>query len=219
MFDTASERVSRSLRVVVLIGVMLAGAATVAHAQSRAPQLSVTVPDAPGVGPTVTASNLFAQTDLRDLVRAGFPASLRYRVELWRTGGLFDDLEGRSEWQLIVQYDPSAQRYGVIRRQGNRLEDAGNFATLATAQTVIERPVRTTLTPEVAGARYYYVLNLDIEALSVSDMDQLERWLRGVRGGTAAAAVGSGVRTLMLRMLGGEKKHYTAKSSYFQAER
>jgi hypothetical protein len=209
----------RSLRRVVLAGVMLSGTATPMLAQSRGPSLSVTVPDAPGLGATVTASNLFSQTDLRELVRAGFPALLRYRVELWRTGGLFDDLEGRSEWQLIVQYDPSAQRYGVIRRQANKLEDAGNFATLATAQTVIERPVRTTLTPEVAGARYYYVLNLDIEALSVSDMDQLERWLRGVRTGTAAAAVGSGLRTLMLRMLGGEKKNYTAKSSSFVAER
>ena len=46
-------------------------------------------------------------------------------------------------------------------------------------------------------------------------MDQLERWLRGVRGGSAASALGSGVRTLMLRMLGGEKRHYDGKSVSF----
>jgi len=52
----------------------------------------------------------------------------------------------------------------------------------------------------------------------VSDMDQLERWLRGARsGGTAASALGSGVRTLMLRMLGGERQHYTGRSATFRA--
>ena len=71
--------------------------------------------------------------------------------------------------------------------------------------------------PEREGARYYYNLTLDIEALSVSDMDQLERWLRGARsGGTAASALGSGVRTLMLRMLGGERQHYTGRSATFR---
>jgi hypothetical protein len=50
-------------------------------------------------------------------------------------------------------------------------------------------------------------------------MDQLERWLRGVRGSTAASAVGSGVRTLMLRMLGGENRHYDRRSPTFVAER
>jgi hypothetical protein len=67
--------------------------------------------------------------------------------------------------------------------------------------------------------RYYYALALDIEALSVSDMDQLERWLRGVKGNTAASAVGTGLRTLMLRMLGGEKRHFTGRSVVFVGEK
>jgi hypothetical protein len=176
-------------------------------------------PPAAGGGATVTATNLFAAPDMRDLVRSGFPASLHYRLELWRTGGLFDDLEGRLEWEVIVQYDPSAQRYRVVGRQSGKVEDLGNFATLATAQMTLERPTRTTLTPDREGSRYYYTLALDIEALSVSDMDQLERWLRGVRGGTAASAVGSGLRTLMLRMLGGEKRHFSGRSTVFVAEK
>jgi hypothetical protein len=40
-----------------------------------------------------------------------------------------------------------------------------------------------------------------------------------VRGGTAASALGSGVRTLMLRMLGGEKQHYAGRSPTFTAEK
>ena len=188
-------------------------------AAQRRPSLDVTPSVAGSSGAVVNATNLLAEQDIRDLVRSGFPASLRFRLELWRAGGLFDDLEGRLDWDLIVQYDPTAQRYRVVRRQGGQLEDLGSFSTLSTAQTVLERPSRATLSPDRAGVRYYYAVSLDIEALSVSDLDQLERWLRGAKSGTAASAVGNGVRTLMLRMLGGEKRHYTARSGVFVAEK
>jgi hypothetical protein len=203
----------------ILLAVLLLGArGAPLHAQRRV-ALEVSPPIAMAGTPTVTTTNLFGDADMRDLVRSGFPASLRFRLELWRVGGLFNDLEGQRDWELIVQYDPSAQRYRVVQRQGNRLDDLGSFATLSTAQAVLERPTRILLAPEREGSRYYYNLTLTIEALSVSDMDQLERWLRGVRGGTAASAFGSGMRTLMLRMLGGEKRVYDKRSSTFTAER
>ena len=206
-------RLGSALALLLLLGVPTAVVA------QRRPAIEITPPPSATVGATVNASNLFADAGIRDLVRSGFPASLHYRLELWRTGGLFDDLEGRSEWDIIVQYDPTGQRYRVVLRQGGQHEDLGSFATLATAQTVIERPWRSTLIAERGGVRYYYTLAMDIEALSVSDLDQLERWLRGAKSGTAASAVGSGLRTLMLRMLGGEKRHYTARSPVFVAER
>jgi hypothetical protein len=196
----------------VLVALLSFGSAPLA-AQRRV-QLTVTVPTAAAPG-LVTATGLFADPEMRELVRSGVPASLRFRLELWRAGGLFNDLVGTHEWELIVQYDPSGQRYRVVRRLGGRLEDLGSFATLATAQAMLERPLRITLVPDRGGRRYYYNFVLDISALSVSDMDQLERWLRGVRGGTAAGALGSGVRTLMLRMLGGENRHYDRRSAQF----
>ncbi len=201
--------------IALLLALSLIGPARLA-AQRRA-TLEVAPPTAPGTGALVTATNLFADADMRDLVRSGFPASLSYRLEAWSAIGLFDDLEERAEWQIIVQYDPSAERYNVVRRQGGRIDDLGSYQTLASAQAVIERPYRAPLVPKRPGTRYYYTLALTIEALSVSDMDQLERWLRGVRGGTAASAVGSGIRTLMLRMLGGEKRTFTEKSPSFNA--
>jgi hypothetical protein len=204
--------------VAVLLAVALSGRASPLHAQRRV-ALDVAPPAAAVDMPVVTTANLFGDADMRDLVRSGFPASLRFRLELWRVGGLFNDLEGQREWELIVQYDPSAQRYRVVQRQAGRVDDLGSFATLSTAQAVLERPTRILLAPEREGARYYYNLTLTIEALSVSDMDQLERWLRGVRGSTAASALGSGMRTLMLRMLGGEKRVFDKRSITFTSER
>ena len=209
---------SRLALTALLAVALLVGRGAPLHAQRRV-ALDVAPPIAMAGTPTVTAANLFGDPDMRDLVRSGFPASLRFRLELWRVGGLFNDLEGQREWELIVQYDPSAQRYRVVQRQGGRLDDLGSFATLSTAQAVLERPTRILLSPEREGSRYYYNLTLTIEALSVSDMDQLERWLRGVRGGTAASALGTGMRTLMLRMLGGEKRVFDRRSITFAAER
>jgi hypothetical protein len=203
---------------VLLAGVLLASVPAVAYAQRRV-VLEIAPPAGVAASPLVTTTNLFGDPDMRDLVRSGFPASLRFRLELWRVGGLFNDLEGQREWELIVQYDPSAQRYRVVQRVGGRLEDLGSFATLSTARAVLERPTRIALLPERNGSRYYYSLTLTLEAMSVSDMDQLERWLRGVRGGGAASALGSGMRTLMLRMLGGEKRVYDRRSVTFVAER
>lgn len=208
----------RRLPRLLLAAALTAASAPALHAQRRV-VLEVAPPVPGSGGATVTATNLFGDPDMRDLVRSGFPASMRFRLELWRVGGLFNDIEGRQEWEVIVQYDPSAQRYRVIRRQRGRVEDLGSFATLTSAQATLEQPLRAPLLPERAGSRYYYALALDVEALSVSDMDQLERWLRGVRGGTAASAVGTGVRTLMLRMLGGEKRHFDGRSATFVAGR
>lgn len=209
---------SRPFAALLLALAVVAGGAAPARAQ-RGVTLDVAPPASAAIAPTVTTTNLFGDPDMRDLVRSGFPASLRFRLELWRVGGLFNDLEGQSDWELIVQYDPAAQRYRVVQRQNGRLDDLGSFATLSTAQAVLERPTRVLLSPERPGSRYYYSLTLTIEALSVSDMDQLERWLRGVRGGTAASALGNGMRTLMLRMLGGEKRVYDRRSVTFTAER
>ncbi|MDB4881086.1 MAG: hypothetical protein JWL60_2532 [Gemmatimonadetes bacterium] len=198
------------------MALLLLGSAPL-HAQRR-PLLDVAPPTAGVRAPVVTTSNLFGDPDMRDLVRSGFPASLRFRLELWRVGGLFNDLERHQDWELIIQYDPSGQRYRVARRNGDRLDDVGSFATLSTAQLLLERPLRVALLPERDGVRYYYNLVLNVEALSVSDMDQVERWLRGMRT-DGAASIGSGMRTLMLRMLGGEKRTYEKRSATFVAER
>jgi hypothetical protein len=210
--------VPRPRRFLLLAGALVLGGAGPLHAQRRV-QLDVAPPTAATRAATVTTTNLFGDADMRDLVRSGFPASMRFRLELWRVGGLFNDLERQHDWELIIQYDPSAQRYRVAQRHGDRLEDVGSFATLSTAQLMLERPLRVPLLPDREGSRYYYNLVLNVEALSVSDMDQVERWLRGVRGGGAGAALSNGVRTLMLRMLGGEKRTYERRSPTFVAER
>jgi hypothetical protein len=178
-----------------------------------------------GAGPHIGFANVLNDEATRELVRAGFPAQLHFRLELWRVGRWINELERSVEWDMVVGYDPASQSYRVRRRFGNQVEDLGAFATLSSAQAASERPLRVPLTPRRPGRRYYYNLILDVEALSVSDLDQLERWLRGelqpaVRGDhNPLTALGSGARTLVTRILGGERRHYERRSATFWAER
>ena len=159
---------------------------------------------------------------MRELLLNGFPAALRFRLELWRVGGLFDDIENSTAWEMLVRYDPYSKQYLVVRRQGSGLEDFGGFPTLEAAQSVMERAFPVALRPRRGGARYYFNVVLDVETLSVSDLDELNRWLKGelqpaVRGKRAPlSALRRGIGTLLSRVLGGEKRHYEARSGAFR---
>lgn len=217
-----------SIRSVVAFAFAFSAAAPLggrAGAQTRV-QLDVIVPAGTLTatqGPGVVGKNLLADPTTRELLRNGFPTKLHYKLELWREKGLFNDVEGSTEWEVLVQYDPASQTYRAVRRNGKQLEDFGSFVTLTSAEEPLNRPYRVPLRPRTQGGRYYYNVFLDITTLDVSDLDELQRWLRGelqpaVRGKTnPASALKNGLGTLLSRLLGGERRHYEQRSETFTA--
>jgi hypothetical protein len=193
-------------------------------AAQRGPQLEVSLlpANSPPVGASVSARRLLGDAKIRELLLNGFPAAMRFRLELWRAGGLFDDLEKSERWEVLVRYDAYKKQYLVVRRQGNSLEDFGGFPTLEAAELVLDKAWPVKLKPERGGTRYYYNIVLDIETLSVSDLDEVQRWMSGelqpaVRGKRAPfSALARGFGTLLSRVLG-EKRHYEARSGTFRA--
>jgi hypothetical protein len=192
----------------------------------RGPSLQVTplAANSPPRGAEVRANGLLRGAKLHELMRSGFPAALTFRLELWRVGGLFNELESSALWNVLVRYDPYSQQYLVVRRQGESfVQDFGGFPSLEQAEAVLDRPFAVLLSPRRSGTRYYYNVVVDIEALSVSDLDELERWLRGelrpaVRGKRAPlSALRRGLGTLLSRVLGGETRHYESRSDTFTA--
>ena len=53
--------------------------------------------------PSVVGKNLLADPTTRELLRNGFPTKLHFKLELWRESGLFNDIEGSTEWDVLVQ--------------------------------------------------------------------------------------------------------------------
>jgi len=173
-------------------------------------------------GPLVRGYGVLADRKLRDMLRNGFPARLHYRVELWSAGGVLNDLERATEWDVIVRYDPLDQTYAVARIAGGVVTPLGRFRQLADAQTAVERPHRAAIVAPRRGKRYYYNAILDVETLSLSDLDEVELWLKGelrpaVRGQrNPGTALTRGLRTLFVRLVGGERRRYEQRSRTFR---
>lgn len=204
--------------------VVFAAAGSPVAAQRR-PQLEVTLPARQSLGeegPTVRVRNVLGERYVTDLLRNGFPARLHFRAELWTSGGLFDALQRSAEWDVLVRYDALQQRYDVVRVVRDSAAAVGRFAQFADVVAEVERPVRAPIAPLKARRSQYYNVKFELEMLSVSDLDEVERWLRGelkpaVRGErNPGTAVGRGMRTLLARVLGGEMRRLEARSRTFR---
>jgi hypothetical protein len=170
----------------------------------------------------VRARHVLRERYVTDLLRNGFPARLHFRAELWTAGGLFNSRERSAEWDVLVRYDALQQEYEVVRVMRDSAFARGRFAQFDDAVAEIERPVRAPITPLRSRKSQYYNVTLELEMLSVSDLDEVERWLRGelkpaVRGDrNPGTAVGRGMRTLLARVLGGEMRRLEARSAIFR---
>jgi len=173
---------------------------------------------APTIGATVGTESLLDDPKTRELLHNGFPARIHYRLELWRTGGFSDERRGLTEWEVLVAFDPAAETFNAVRRgdEGRVLENYGGFPTLIAAEAAFGRPLRVDLHPDGSG-RFYYNLVLDVQTLTVSDLDALQQWLRGPEppSRNPLKAIRSGLGTLVSRLLGGDKRHYERRSDVF----
>ena len=177
-----------------------------------------------GEGPAFTARAVLATADLRELVRGGFPARLHFRCELWRDERMNNSIAAAVEWDMLVRFDQLSRKYEVFRIADNRVSRLGQFDSAAEMEALVEKPYRVQAPPMTRGRRYYYDTSLDIEVLSLTDLDEVERWLRGevrpaLRGDrNPGTAVTRTIRGFFVKLLGGERRHYQAQSRSFTAE-
>jgi len=190
-----------------------------------APGIDVSLPTSSSpnyAGPVVRTANVIADADLRKLLQNGFPAHLSYRADLWSRSGWFADVESTVEWDVVVRYEPLTKTYRVARYVGDRAENLGRFERYEDAQAAVARPYLPPLPARHTRSRQYYIVVLDVEVISMSDLDELERWLRGelrpaVRGKrNPGTALGRGISTLATRLLGGEKRRYEQRTETFR---
>lgn len=203
-------------RLFALVGLLWASPLV---AQRNDVKLDVAVPlnGAVSEGPSVTVANVLSNPKTRELLRSGFTTGIHFRLELWREGRVVNDLTGRMEWDVFVFYDPTAQRYNVVRRMGSTQENFGGFETITSAEAQFDGPFRAPLHPTRSG-RYYYNLVVDVQSLSESDLDASLQWLRGSSGpvkGNPITALRSGLGTFLSRVLGGGKQQYQHQSGRF----
>ena len=214
------------MRLLLPIAFLLSLIAVPAAAQSDA-RLEVSLPaaaDLARLAPAIRAVNVLGDRRLEELLHSGFPARLHYRVELWSADGVFDDLKSQAEWDVIVRYNPLERRYTAARIVQEHVTSLGTYAGFDSAQAAIARPYRPAMRLPSGGGRHYYIVMLDVEMLSVNDIDEVERWLRGelspaVRGEhNPGTALSRGAKTLVTRLLGSRSRHYEARTRVFRRQ-
>ena len=216
----------RALTVAAVMAIVSFAFAAAASAQEDA-RLDVQLPTrsvGAGDGPSFAPRAVLASRDLRDLLRGGFPARLHFRCELWRNDRLNNQLDAAVEWDMLVRFDQLNRKFEVFRIVGDRASRLGRFDTAEEAEALVEKPFRIMAPPMRHGTSYYYDSSLDIEVLSLSDLDEVERWLRGevrpaLRGDrNPGTAVTRTVRSFFVKLLGGERRHYQTQTRTFLAE-
>lgn len=223
--DGAGRR--RRVRALLLAG-WLAVAALALDASALAAQSTrgaeIRLPAAAALaseGPQVRLVGVLDEREVRELLGHGFPIRIHFRTELWQTGGWLNDLRGAVEWDVVVRQNALARTYDVARIVGTQVTPLGRFATIDEAVAAAERPYRVPLVPR-GGERSYFNVVLQVETLSLSDLDEVELWLRGElrpavrRPGTAGTALGRGLKSLFSRLLGGEVRTYEVRSPTFR---
>jgi hypothetical protein len=185
---------------------------------AQRPPLGVTHDPAASHRGIVRVGDALADKELENAVRSGLPIRVRIRVELWKDG-FTDDQVGAEEWTTVLTFDPLSELY--IVRTRTAAGTAKLFTDYRTARTAIERQYNLTLRPGREG-RFYYTASLDVETLSLSDLDELERWLKGelqpaVSGDRSLpGAIGQGARRLFMRVLSLPERRFEARSERFR---
>lgn len=166
--------------------------------------------------PRLIVQGVLDDDALEDAVRSGLPLRMQFRLELWRDG-IIDDLTEQAAWSAVIAFEPLEGRFLAGTLPADSL---GAHPSWEAARSAIEGAYVPEIGPSAAG-RYYYIAQVEIETLSLSDLDELERWLRGalepaVRGRrSVGGAIGTGLKRLLIRILGLPARRYEVRSEPF----
>jgi NADH-quinone oxidoreductase chain I len=188
--------------------------------ESQTAPLSLRADSAADHRPRLHLGPVLADNSLEEAVQSGLPLRLTFRVELWREG-FFDSLVDTESWTAVLMHEPLDGNYTVVARANPT--EAKHAQTYAAARRELEGEQLLAIRPDRPG-RYYYTARLDVETLSLSDLDELRRWLRGelrpaVSGDRSLpAALGEGIKRAFIRMLRLPARQFDARSPRFRVD-
>jgi hypothetical protein len=219
---TASRRVLPHVGRLIAAGVLLASTGL-----AQKVSLELTLPASAALAtepPSIRTIGVVTASHTAELIKNGFPARLHYKLERWAAGTFVNSVKATTEWEVIVEFDALNKLYRVVRATSDNATVLGEFPELRDADALVAEPYRPLISLPAVGQKSYYVLSLDVQAMSLTDLDEVRRWLRGelrpaVHGErNPGTAVTSGLRTLFVRILGGERIQYQASTGVFRPQ-
>jgi len=193
----------------------LAAVALTGAAAAQSPSLSLTVERSQ---PRVQVASLLADGKFIGLMRSGFPLRLHYRLELWKVrSGWFDQFVREVSWDALARHDPLADDFVLIRTGGS----VTRYPSAEALERAIELPYLITLSPQGSG-KFYFLCRLEVTTLNDTDLQELERWLKGdvspavSGGGSFGDALVRGAQRVLVRIAGLPRLNLEARSAEFR---
>jgi len=148
--------------------------------------------------------------ELDRALRSGLPARASVELVLWeQRSGLWDREVVRDQWQVSVVFDVVDESYTVFDEGGRLMLETVDLAEVEVFVSGIDLMPLCELEEIDSGRSHYLGMRFTIEPLSVEEVRDLERWLRGnVRDGSRLRDVpGQLVGVLRNRLgLGGQSE-------------
>lgn len=175
----------------------------------------------------VYVGDILADPSLQEAVRSGLPLRVEVVTQLW-SDGFFDGQVGQVRWRASVVHDPLDDVYLLVLGDGGPAADRPTperraFPTLDELRAAFPRILQPSLRPAEEG-RFYYLARISVETLSLSDLQELQRWLRGelapaISGdGDVENAVERGLRRTLIRLLGMPTRRFDTRTRSFTFE-
>ncbi|NNG17256.1 MAG: hypothetical protein HKM89_12320 [Gemmatimonadales bacterium] len=154
----------------------------------------------PSIFPQVRTHNLLMRSPWVSLLREGLPVRLRYRLELWRSKSVwFDNLQQYVEWDVVIRWEPVLFEFSVRTFTSSGTRER-RYATAEALASALGSTYRIAIQPSARGT-HYYVASLTVSTLSDSDIEELERFLRGTDNEDTDRAIGDVIGRAMTRLL------------------
>jgi hypothetical protein len=211
----------------LLLGAMLLASGPLraqdAQGARLSPQLTIELRrDSTGMlrPPLVTARHLMEDGAFDGALHNGFPVRFAFRLSLWRDAALYDRLIHEADWDAVVVLDPVANTYRLLRSSGA----VETFSDVRSLDAALATPFAVDL--EAARGdrndRFYFIATLTIESLSLSELEDVERWLTGDLGraitnnGQVGNAFSRGARLVMIRLSGLPRRVLNTRTERFR---
>lgn len=162
--------------------------------------------------------DIFADSVLVRPLLSGLPLRFHFQLELWHDRFLADALVERDSWSLILYQEPLSGEFNLTRSWDIARNEW--YSDLAAVAHALESwYVSPFAGPAPGSGSYYYEARLEIEILSLGDLDELEHWLRGdvvgERSGVGSAFT-RGLKRLFIRLIGLSARKIGARTDVFR---
>jgi hypothetical protein len=181
------------VRRILLLAVLLLGAASAAPAQSVRVEATL---EASTNKPRVRVFNLFDDEQWKEAIAASYPIRLNFQLDLWRAqkGWFAENLITR-KWAFVISRQAVLDVYTlttVVPGQEPRIE---RFASLDDLRMRVELPVPISGVGPTRTGTFWYSIKLGISTLSANEFNDFQHYLQGSSGGGG----GGGIASTLLR--------------------